>query len=517
MADKPSNPPRVSSPATTTARPSLSPLRQRPLARSSTLGDMASHGPPSAGAGLSRRRSSFMTTDSFDRASLRSSTDSLFLPRVSRDTPHEEEELPDGSSHLHSIPLALALLPAIGGLFFQNGSAVFTDVTLLVLAAIFLNWSIRLPWDWYHSAQAVRVQEEAENVAVEDSYFPPPSDTIEEEGPEDGAEPSPTAAPAPPMSPKDKPANAERIRQHEAALRELRLHELLALIACFGCPLLGAWLLHHIRGSLSRPSEGLVSDYNLSIFVLASEIRPLSHLLRMIQSRTLHLQRIAALNPYSTASPAANRAAVQDLQTRVDELEMHIASHAPNGKKPETPGLTAEKERELSKTIESTLRAALQPELDAVTRATRRYEKRATLLGLQTESRLNVLESRVQDAVALAAGAERAQQARNRGGLSRLFDAAMLGLAAAGDLVSWVVGLPMRVLESLWDAVVGGVEATVGRVTGVRFRKGKGRGKAQGKDRAAKSHWVGKEQSVDGSEWSFGGRKGERKARTRKE
>jgi hypothetical protein len=40
----------------------------------------------------------------------------------------------------------LALLPAVGGLFFQNGSAVVTDITLLALAAIFLNWAVRLPW-----------------------------------------------------------------------------------------------------------------------------------------------------------------------------------------------------------------------------------------------------------------------------------------------------------------------------------------------------------------------------------
>ena len=49
-------------------------------------------------------------------------------------------------SHWHSAPLALALLPAIAGVFFQEGGAFVTDVTLLVLAAIFLNWSVRLPW-----------------------------------------------------------------------------------------------------------------------------------------------------------------------------------------------------------------------------------------------------------------------------------------------------------------------------------------------------------------------------------
>lgn len=44
------------------------------------------------------------------------------------------------------MPLALALLPAVGGLLFQNGSAIVTDITLLGLAVVFLNWAVRVPW-----------------------------------------------------------------------------------------------------------------------------------------------------------------------------------------------------------------------------------------------------------------------------------------------------------------------------------------------------------------------------------
>ena len=48
--------------------------------------------------------------------------------------------------------------------------------------------------------------------------------------------------------------------------------------------MLGAYLLHTIRGQLTRPSEGLVSDYNLTIFLCAAEIRPVSHLIKMIHA-----------------------------------------------------------------------------------------------------------------------------------------------------------------------------------------------------------------------------------------
>lgn len=44
------------------------------------------------------------------------------------------------------MPLALALLPALGGVLFQNGSAIVTDIILLGLAVVFLNWAVRVPW-----------------------------------------------------------------------------------------------------------------------------------------------------------------------------------------------------------------------------------------------------------------------------------------------------------------------------------------------------------------------------------
>jgi len=45
-----------------------------------------------------------------------------------------------------SLPLVFALLPAVAGIFFKDGSALVTDITLLGIAAIFLNWSVRQPW-----------------------------------------------------------------------------------------------------------------------------------------------------------------------------------------------------------------------------------------------------------------------------------------------------------------------------------------------------------------------------------
>jgi hypothetical protein len=114
--------------------PSAPHLRHRPLGRAATFSDTST--PPNR-----RRPSLFSDSVSEARNSIRSSTDDILLPRA-----NGSEDLDHEPSPLHSAPLVLALLPAVGGLLFTNGSAHVTDVTLLFLAAIFLNWSVRLPW-----------------------------------------------------------------------------------------------------------------------------------------------------------------------------------------------------------------------------------------------------------------------------------------------------------------------------------------------------------------------------------
>jgi hypothetical protein len=93
---------------------------------------------------IRRRRSSNFSDYSLNEArrTFQSSTDDLLLPKPSADG----IETNTHTSPWHSAPLAFALLPALGDMFFKNGSAVITDIMLLGLAAIFLNWSVRLPW-----------------------------------------------------------------------------------------------------------------------------------------------------------------------------------------------------------------------------------------------------------------------------------------------------------------------------------------------------------------------------------
>ncbi|CAP98851.1 hypothetical protein E8E15_007352 [Penicillium rubens] len=367
-----------------------------------------------------RRNSTLSDSISEARNSIRSSTDDLFLPRVAKD--HATLSTEEEESHWHSAPLGLALLPAIAGIFFHEGSSFVTDVTLLVLAAIFLNWSVRLPWDWYRSAQAIQREE---------SGFPAPDN--------------------PQFDPDDQePQNKEAA----TAISELHIHELTALAACFIFPIIGTCLLHGIRSSLSRPSEGLVSNYNLTIFLLASEVRPIAHILRLIQRRTLHLQRIA-----SSSTDPIPPTTLQDLTKRLEELETHVAETATARLATQTdkdPLLSPKEQDQTSPSLVVSAaletRKTIQPDIEALNRAVRRYEKRSALFSLQTDQRFVRLETQAGDAIALAAAAKRAAESRRPNYALVLLDWACACIVVPAQIALSLVSLPGRAVSGCWDA-----------------------------------------------------------------
>ncbi|KAK2766162.1 hypothetical protein FQN54_007678 [Arachnomyces sp. PD_36] len=405
-------------------------LRQRPLSRSATFAD------PSPSPLNLRRSSTLSDSVSEARQSIRSSTDDIFLPRIGANKKFSAQE-PDEESIWHSLPLALALVPAVGGLFFQNGSAILTDFTLLVLAAIFLNWSVRLPWDWYRSAQTVQQREIAGLGDIHDIPEEADDDELDDIRNSDLKD-----SPPPPSSPEKRAPQQTEIAR--AASKELHTHELVALLSCFVFPLIGAWLLHAIRSQLSRPSEGLVSNYNLTIFLLASEVRPFAHALKMVQARTLYLQRVVA-SSVSDEDEKVDASKVHDLAKRLEELEAHVAGSIAQGV---AGGPTANNGNSVDpKQIISEVRRGFQPDLDALNRAIRRYEKRTTVSDFQTDTRFHEIESRLKDTTTLAADAQRINiSPSQRQGVFLLFS---LPLAC----FTWVLASISFALQIFWNLV----------------------------------------------------------------
>jgi hypothetical protein len=285
--------------------------------------------------------------------------------------------------------------------------------------------------EWYRSAQELRQEREQEGntVAIDES-----------DSEHDHKDTPPT------------PRKQKQIANYDQAVRELYRHEVGALICCFVFPILGAYLLHTIRDSLSRPSEGLVSNYNLTIFLLAAELRPLRHMIKLILSRTLHLQRIVKDNPYTSVDEEQN-ASIKDMMQRLGLLEDRVRNGISEKEKGPAQ-LAVELDSKTAAGMVTELRRSVQPDLDALNRAVRRYEKRVTLQAMQTESRLLDIESRLAEAISLAAAAAQGGQRPKTLGVTAaelLASGIMLPFQTMGSLAQ----LPFTVMALLWDLVRG--------------------------------------------------------------
>lgn len=404
------------------------PPRRRPVSMISLPSPEAGE-PPAHGL---RRRSSTLSDFSLfeTRRSIRDGTREILDPSAAKTA----YAVQDSSSLMSTLPLAFALLPALVGVFFEGGSSFITDVMLLGLVFIFLRYTITQPWRWYHEAQEVRIKQEVglEQAFEEDSEVDVPGkmtssvmtlDEVPEETSQDERNQNQGAQPESqqhePRDAKVSPDKMSRTRAQEAAVNELYVHEVLALFSCFLSPALGAYLLHAIRAQLSRPSEGLMTDFNITVFLLAAELRPISHALKLIQARTLHLQRIVQSTPMARSAMLQ----LEEMRTRLVQLEVRAeateeaaaSTLASANQQAQRNGSQGDKKKEAA--IIREVRNAIQPELDALNRAVRRYEKKATVLALQTESRLGNIYTRLNDAISLAAAAAK-QSNRSQWGLS---------------------------------------------------------------------------------------------------
>ncbi|KAL4948424.1 hypothetical protein BDW69DRAFT_198885 [Aspergillus filifer] len=407
-------------------------LRHRGLTRAATIAEA----PTATGAAHPQRRNSTLSESvSEARNTIRSSTDELLFPRANR--MRDEDARDDAEeSHWHSAPLGLALLPAIAGIFFQNGSAFVTDVTLGL-------YGLETPLDLDSSI----------------SHRKDKQDQHQDEDQEGEEPPSPSSSPSQYHDPDEEPEPTRKDLPHpnkpdtSTAAEELLIHELVALASCFLFPLLGTWILHTIRSNLSRPSEGLVSNYNLTIFLLAAEIRPFSHLLKMVQTRTLHLQRIIANSTDDDdLKDKIDSRTILDLQKRLEELEAHIAETAAdrldsatiNQKENDTNKNKGKETDPTSdvKTLIANLQHQIQPKIAALNRAMRRYEKRTAVAASSTETRLQVLENKTRDALSLAAEAQRGRK-RSRGLTGLLLDSLAALFLVPIDIGLQVASLPI--------------------------------------------------------------------------
>lgn len=448
-----------------------------------------------------QRRSSTLSDFSLSEArrNLRDSTDDILNPSGA------QHELSSGNSGiLAALPVAFALLPALFGVLFEGGNAIMTDVMLLGLVFIFLRYTITQPWQWYHAAQDVRMRQEVGLDPVfedeSDTDGPPRRsasivtlDDVPEETEQDEQGISQIthteSEPDRKGSRRNSGQNPSRTRSQEAAINELYVHEVLALLSCFLSPAVGAYLLHAIRSQLSRPSEGLLTDFNITVFLLAAELKPLSHALKLIQARTLHLQRIVQSTPIPRSTPSQleeMRLRLAQLEYRAEATEEVTAQALARETQKQQNGSSSSKQEAA---MVRDVRNAIQPELDALNRAVRRYEKKATVLALQTESRLGAVDIRLNDAIALAAVAAK-QNNQAQWSFSVLIgfvvDSLVSMVLVPYHAAMFVIVWPFRTLAGLWSRKGSrkeGRSSTTGTVRSSRDQGGKGTRSGSGSER----------------------------------
>ncbi|KAK9240868.1 hypothetical protein V1525DRAFT_394136 [Lipomyces kononenkoae] len=268
-----------------------------------------------------------------DQASSPSSTYSQMREaKMAQHAPTLSQDLDDGNPWTY-LPLVFALCPAFVGIFFTNGNKAVTDVLLLCIMTMYLHWLVKVPYDWYQDARAQ---------AVSADVYPPLS---------------------------DDPAEKQLYKLRSEAAAKLAHWEIFSLATCFIGPILGGFLLHYLRGSLTSESAGgLVSNFNITLFVLTACVRGALILAELVKRRTLHLTDIARAQP---------RTRVEDLECQVVFLEDEI--------------------RRLESVIGSAAKEAgeIRPDVAALTRAMRRYEKNQALQSQEFVTQIQELENEI--------------------------------------------------------------------------------------------------------------------------
>ena len=312
--------------------------------------------------------------------------------------------------------------------------------------------------------------------------------------PSSGDYPDEADASPPPADPaKVNPAAgvSDRSSPTREASTELALHEFTALAFCILGPLFGSSILHFIRSSLTSLHGGqLVSNLHLTLFVLGAELRPVRHCIKLVQARTLHLQRVVRSDPHGGFErQAADQAALAEISQRLAELETTAITSADQQQavKPE-PSASPEDIRRTQQ--------ALQTQIDALNRAVRRYEKRETARLVQNEERLQDIESRLRDALSLAAAAAQYSQ---KPGL------AMGLLAWTAGSIRWTISVFTGPLvwanKVTWDMLtrLGLAKPTKKRLARADERAGKADGFRERRDRVlARKRDEGLPRYIDG-------------------
>lgn len=254
----------------------------------------------------------------------------------------------DAFGSWHYAPLGVALAPPLGALLGGHSDA-WSDAILLILASFWLYQFLRVPWEIYYASRTRHVLTHD----VDDDEEAEESEHVDQ-GASSGTTKSPVEL-------------SEQTEARQAASAELRRSELLSLVFCVLSPIMGAYMLHWMRETMTDGNKYL-NTFNIRLFTMAAGIKPWSHAIHLIQRRMLHLQE-------QVHYPSSK---VEKMDQRLRRLEADLSSL-----------------RKLYAT-KNDIRVLREHEAQ-LGRAVRRSERKEEHLRLSAEEKFSIVEGRLED------------------------------------------------------------------------------------------------------------------------
>jgi len=221
-------------------------------------------------------------------------------PRI--DTSHFErkgyarpsESLSPSSTRWYRFDLAViaALVSPIGN--WLTGGDHVKNILFIALLIFYLHQIIEVPWALYQNARSRR----------HPPYLPPP--------------------------PSASDASTPEHRYAQAAISELRYIEFFFLFVTVVSPFLGALLLQYATAAVSGPDA--ISWFSTGLFVLATGMRPWSHLVKRLSHRTSVLHDVIHYPPQPQSEEEGEKEK-DDITAKMDELLKRVEALEKRGDK----------------------------------------------------------------------------------------------------------------------------------------------------------------------------------------
>ncbi|KAF8942272.1 hypothetical protein BGZ47_006655 [Haplosporangium gracile] len=238
----------------------------------------------------------------------------------------------DYSNGAHSWPILFAVIPPLGALIFGK-SDIFSDMLTLILIAFFLYNIIKVPWELYYAARTRRML--LTNASIKTSVDP----VLEQ--------------------------------RRQSATASLRRQEFFSLLLVLASPFLGGYTLQYLKTFFSS-YENYLSALNIELFIIASGIRPLTHLISLLKARALHLQEQVH---YPDSEVELLKRKVASIETELTQLRRAFAT-----------------KRDVLQVQDS-----VEPTLHQLTKQIKRHDKKEVQLRSYAEERFASIDEKMRE------------------------------------------------------------------------------------------------------------------------